>query len=280
MSISDVIELLGYPPIQRGFLVLLTAGTLFPIIGVFVLRLNLITLRFTLMHSALLGAAIALAAGWNPLITGIIINILLILGIARLGNVRGSGNLGHATTFFMVFTIGLAFAILYRYNVPANESLALLWGNIFALTSADAVITASFAGIILLWLLLLFPQLKAVLYNRDVAFTSGVDSNLVHNSILLAVGVIITLTMGLIGALLLDAILILPGIIAGITSRSTRGLFLHACLTGAFISIIGFFSALVIDIPASSGVTLTGAVLLGVVLIISQIQKRRRSSQI
>ena len=54
----NVIQAFSYPPILRGFIALVLAGCFFPLAGVFVLRLNLVTLRFTLMHAALLGAAV------------------------------------------------------------------------------------------------------------------------------------------------------------------------------------------------------------------------------
>ena len=54
----NVIQAFSYPPILRGFVALVLAGCFFPLAGVFILRLNLVTLRFTLMHAALLGAAI------------------------------------------------------------------------------------------------------------------------------------------------------------------------------------------------------------------------------
>lgn len=259
MSIQEVFL---YPPILRGALVLIVAGTLFPLVGVFVLRLNLITLRFALMHSSLLGAAIALAAGTSPLIVGIGANMVLVLIISAAG-ARSGTNAGHVTTFFMVFTVGLAFAILYRFDVPARESLGLLWGNIFALTPGDAILTVIFAALVLLFVVLLFPSLTAVLYDRETAFASGINDRIIYLLILVVVGLTITLVMGLIGALLLDAVLILPALIAGFGSRSTRGLFLRSAAWGAAISSIGFFAAITIDIPVSSGVTLVGALALG-----------------
>ncbi len=269
----SVLEMLRYPPILRGALVLLVAGTLFPLVGVFVLRLNLITLRFALMHSSLLGASVALAIGSSPLVAGIVANAVLVIVVSMVG-ARSESNAGYITTFFMVFTVGLAFAILYRFDVPARDSLGLLWGNIFALTPGDAVITTLFAGVVLLFVVLLFPFIRAVLYDREIAFSSGIDDRMVYVAVLFAVGFTITLVMGLIGALLLDAVLVLPALIAGFHSRSTRELFVRSAVYGLVISVVGFFSAIWVDIPVSSGVTLVGAVTLGITAIHSRIRRR------
>jgi zinc transport system permease protein len=78
--------------------------------------------------------------------------------------------------------------------------------------------------------------------------------------------------MKLIGALLLDAILLLPAILAMALARSVRGLFLLAAAAGLAVAAAGFAVALVIDLPASAGVTLAAALLLPVVIV-----ARRRS---
>ena len=42
-------------------------------------------------------------------------------------------------TFFMVLSIGVAFAVIYRAGVPAKDTLEVLWGNLYAIRPADAV---------------------------------------------------------------------------------------------------------------------------------------------
>lgn len=274
-----VIEALQFPPIARGAVVLLIAGLAFPWAGVFVLRLHLVPLRFTLMHSALLGSAVALASGTSPLWVGLGLNIILVLIIGRTG--AGTSRWfrridpAHMTTFFMVFTIGAAFAVLYRYDVPARESLSLLWGNVFALTVEDAYASAAVAGGILLAVILTFPKLVALLFDRDTAFTSGVATDRLMMAVLMIVGVTITVAMGLIGALLLDALLILPAMIATILARGVKQLFIYASATGLVITVIGFVAALRLDIPVSSGVTLTGAILFGITIFLEQRRQER-----
>jgi zinc transport system permease protein len=78
--------------------------------------------------------------------------------------------------------------------------------------------------------------------------------------------------MKLIGALLLDAILLLPAILAMALARSVRGLFLLAAAAGLAVAAAGFAVALLVDLPASAGVTLAAALLLPVVIV----ARRRR----
>ncbi|MBT3273689.1 MAG: metal ABC transporter permease [Spirochaetales bacterium] len=261
-----ILSYFAYPPILRGFLVLLVAGAFFPLTGVFVLRLNLITFRFMLMHGTLLGGALALGFGIEPLYLGIGINLLLIFGIARIS--RGTGkNIGHITTFFMVLTIGLAFAVMYRMNVPAKDTLSILWGNLFALSKFDAIFTIGFCLGTFIFVILLFRPLKAVIFSREIAYTSGVRERGLYHLILVFTGLTIAFAMKLIGALLLDALLLLPALMATFFARSTKEMFVLAGFFGFLSSISGFFASLALDIPASSAVTVVAALFLGVIAL-------------
>ena len=172
----------SHPPILKGFIVLLLAGCFFPSTGVFVLKLQLIPLRFTLMHGTLLGGAIALAAGLDPLLLGILINLLIVLGIAPLARMSGL-NTGYVAAFFMVLTIGLAYAVIYRADVPAKETLSILWGSVFALSTVDVVLVAAFCAVIAAFVAYFFQSLKAVLYDREIAFSTGFPSHCTWRSL-------------------------------------------------------------------------------------------------
>ncbi|MEX2445009.1 MAG: metal ABC transporter permease [Alkalispirochaeta sp.] len=269
----EAFSVLRYAPVLRGFLVLMLSGAVFPLVGIFVLRLNLITMRFALMHASLLGSAIALAVGANPLLVGMGANSLLVIAIAR---IRGNAvrDVGFITTFFMVLTIGLAFAIIYRFNVSANDSLQILWGNIYAMTPLDAWLTVVFGGIVVSFVVLRFPVIVAVFFDRDVAISVGVRESLVYTTIVLIVGLTISFVMRLIGALLLDAILILPALMAVSCARSLRGTFIWASVFGTMVALGGFVFAILADLPVSSGVTIFGALLFGGVQLVVRSRTR------
>jgi len=252
----------SYPPILKGFIVLLLAGSFFPWIGVFVLKLHLVPLRFTLMHGSLLGGAAALALGVDPLLLGLGINLLIVLVIAPMARFSGL-NTESITAFFMVLTIGLAYAIIYRAGVPAKDTLAILWGNIFALSSLDVGLAAGFCLSCSLFVLLFFQRLKAVLFSREIAFSSGINEKALFRAILILTGITVAFSLKLVGALLLDSLLLLPAIAASFFARSLRSLFLLAGLLGLVASFGGFFVALNLDLPASSAVTIVAALLFG-----------------
>ena len=259
----NVLGALALPPVLRGFLVLLAAAAAFPLTGVFVLRLNLITLRFMLMHGTLLGAAIGLAMRTNPVLFGAVVNLCLVLLIILLSR-EDALTAGYVTTFLMVLSVGLAFAVVYRFDVPAKDTLSILWGNLYALTRADLWITLGFCLVISVAVVILFRPLKALLFHRQMAFTSGVPERPLYYGILVATSLTVAFAVRLIGALLLDALLLLPAILATFFARNARGMLLLASAVGVGAAVAGFFLSLVLDIPASSAVTMFSALILGI----------------
>lgn len=258
----SLLEALALPPIARGLAVLLVAGIAFPLTGVFVLRLNLVTLRFTLMHGTMLGAAVALAAGLDAAPVAAVVNLgIVALLTARRG--RMGPETGNLSVFLMVATVGLAFLVVYRFDIPAKDTLAILWGSLFALRPADAVVVTVFAALTVAFVVLLFPRLRALLFSEEIAFSTGVNTGMLRAGVLLLVGLTVALAVRLVGALLLDSLLLLPAIVATYWARSTRGLFLIASGVGLAAAVGGFALALALDIPSGSAVAVVAAVVLG-----------------
>lgn len=263
-----LLTILAYPPILLGGIILFLSGVVFPIPGIYILRLNLVPLRFVMMHGALLGGALALWLGINPLPLALAMNLLLI-GILSLwggiGEGGGSSNLqgSKATTYLMVSTIALAFLIIYKGNIPAKDTLALLWGSIYALDAVDVWSFIGIAGCNAFYILRWHREILAILYDREIAQTSGVPTKFHGAVIVLLAGLTVSLAMRFLGALLVDAVVLLPALVGISMGRSVRGAFQMASLTGGVSALLGYLLGILVDIPVSSSVTLCAVVLYG-----------------
>jgi zinc transport system permease protein len=254
--------MLGYPPVLRALFALLLAGVSFPLVGVLILRMNLITLRFALMHGALLGGALGLVLGLHPVLTTVIVNAVMVAAIARLAR-SGRLEIGAVTTMLMVIAIALAAAASYRFNVPAKDALMILWGDVYAMRPVDLVLTGAFATATIAAAVAWHRPLIAVMYDSEIAAVSGIGEPAIFYGVLFAVAITVAVAMRLLGALLLDVLVILPAIIALRLASSARGTFLIASAAGAAAAAGGFFVSIGVDIPASTGVALVSVLILG-----------------
>lgn len=258
-----MIELLLFPPVLRGFISLLAAGLCLPVTGIFILRLNLLNLRFMLMHGVMLAGAIALSASLDPLLCAVGINLFLVLLITVMSR-RSNIPTGGLTTFFMVICVGIAMLLIYKNRVPVQDTMNLLWGSIFALSKMDFYLLLGFCLMILLFILLKYRQITAVLIDPENAGIAGVNESVLFYLIMIITGISIAFAMRLVGALLLDALVLLPAMTAVSFSRSMKSMFLTAMISGFIYSLGGFLLALKADLPVSSGVILVAGFFFGI----------------
>lgn len=267
-----MVEVLTYPPVLRGFLILLVAGITFPITGVYLLRMNLLPLRFMLMHGAILGGAIALSFHLNSFWTTIGVNLILVWFMSHSARSLNA-DAGYISTFIMVASIGLAFVFIYLYDVPSKDAMGLLWGSLYTTTHVDLWSGLALAVIILLMQIIKRRQLKAFFFDPSIAYTSGVNESSIYYTVILLTAFTVALAMRLIGALLVDAIIILPALIAILHAKSQGKVIFYSCFWGGLFSLIGFFVSLWLKIPASSAIALLATIVFLFFYVMSKIRK-------
>jgi len=247
------------PFFYRAFMVLLVTGLSFPVLGTFILNLELVPARFAVMHAALLGGAVALLLGVNPLFTAIAASVLAGIVIAVISwqrKVSAGGSLG----LIMTFCLGVAFIIFYKSNVHAITAFNLFWGNILALTATDTILAFIISGIIILFLLGAYKEIHIVLYDRDLALAVGVRAKLIYGGIMLLVCLGVAVAMSITGALLVDAVTILPALAAREMGKTFKSLIAWGAIFGIFMNMGGFALSFVLDLPVSPAIIVTGAV--------------------
>ena len=75
----------------------------------------------------------------------------------------------------------------------------------------------------------------------------------------------VAFSMRFVGALLIDALLILPAVIALKRAESVKSLFILSSLTGLATSTAGFILSLALDLPPSSMIALVSVILYPIV---------------
>jgi len=260
-----MLELLLLPPMLKAFIAIIVGGLAFPTCGVMVLRLDLVPLRYALMHGVILGGAIALALELPSLPLIIIVNMLVVVMVLKL---QSNNSISSAAA--MVFTMGLASLIMHIYDVPAKDSLQLLWGSPFALTYLDLTVLVVLCIILFIYIATNFKKIVALFFDSEIAGSLGINVKFHYSFMVVMIALTVALAMRLIGALLIDALLILPVLIASKYSKGTKELFIKSSLTGVFLAVLGYLCSLLYNFPLSATIALSAALMY---LILSGIQK-------
>lgn len=269
-----LLKLLSLKPIIFGFIGMLVSGFSFPLAGVIIVRNSLIPMRYMLMHGVILGGIFSIALGLPLLPVVILINILLVFIMVFIGKDKlGAGGLSTASTLMMVCTMGIASLLSHVFDVPAKDTLELLWGSPFALTSFDLTVLSVLAVIVVLYICIFFKQISMVFFDSDIAVSMGVNVKLHNTVMLLVTALIISVAMKMVGALLIDALVILPVVTASRNAKGLKNLFVRSSVTGFILSFAGYVISLLLNLPVSGIIAV-----LSILVIIIQfcVEKIRR----
>ncbi len=265
---SELYSALSIPVIRNALIGMVFAGATLSLLGVVVVSLHLQVMRFMLMHVGLLGAAGALALGASASAGAFtlvpIASILLgLFGKGRTTSASAAGGL------FMTGSLAGAFILLARAGVPAMDVFAVFAGNILMLRTADLAAVIVLGAVILAAFALFYREIQLVLYDAERAQALGVPVRAVILGLFLLLGAGIAAALRLVGALLVDAIILLPAVGALRFARGLGSALVLSAVFGVAGTLGGFLLAVYLDLPIGASAAAVASALLGVCALVS-----------
>ncbi|MFE7039556.1 metal ABC transporter permease [Streptomyces atratus] len=273
LATADLGELLQLLPVQRAGFALLLAAIGLPVVGVVIVGLDIMPVRFAMMHVALLGIAVGIVTGLDPMLCALVACALSGAAIAPL--TRTPDGLSGAMGLLMSIAIAAALLVLAVSGVNASGAFALLWGSILSVGTADLVLLGALAVVVIGLFLWRRRDIALLLYDRELAQCSGVAIRALTLVLLVLVAVAVAGAIKLTGALLVDALTLLPALAARRLGTSLKSITLWAVAVGIVVNLTGFLIALWLDWPPGPVLVLTAG---AAVLAVHLIPERRISS--
>jgi len=146
---------------------------------------------------------------------------------------------------------GAAGAIGQGYTPSFHD---ILFGNILSITRAETIVACAVSGAVVLWVVLSLRGLVFYAADEEAAVTFGLPVGFLHYGLLTALGVTIVVAMRLLGVILVSALLILPGIIAGFWSRRITRVLWVAILAATLSITLGLVLAMQLEILSTGPV--------------------------
>jgi zinc/manganese transport system permease protein len=215
--VDDWHQLVQYEFMRHALIAGGVAAVLCGAVGYFVVLRGLSFATDTLTHVGFAGASGAVVIGVSPVLGLLGLTALMATALGALEErLRGRDVV---IGMILVLSLGLGLLFLRLYSGYSNETYALLFGAILALSLRDVVIVAAGAVVALVALALLFRPLLFASLDDDVAEARGVPVRAVSIGFLLVLAVAVSAANQVIGALLAVALLIAP---AATAQRLTR----------------------------------------------------------
>jgi len=249
-------EMLSYDFMQRAFIAGLFIATLASISGTFVVLKRYSLMSETLAHSALVGVAVGLVAGYNPLWIAVIVSILAAWLVEYL---RSSFSIYSDAVLSIMLSGSLALAvIIVSLGGAFNNSLfSYLFGSILSVSDGDVYTIVAFGSISLAFLLLFSKELYFIAYDEEVAQTSGIKVKFLNFLLVTVVAIIIALSIRVVGSLLIGALMVIPTVAALQYRVGFRNTMLIALFFALFSVVFGMSLSYYFSLPSGATIVLS-----------------------
>lgn len=239
--------MLASPLMQRGLMVAVLVGISAPVMGTYLVQRRLALLGDGIGHVALTGVAMGWlagsAAGLTPhdllAVPGAV--VAAIIGAVLIEVVREKGKTSGDVALALLFYGGIAGGVLL-IGVAGGTAANLtgyLFGSISTVTALDVWLAAGLAALILGIGLGLRPALFALSHDEEFARSTGLPVRALNILIAVLAALTVSVSMRVVGVLLVSALMIVPVAIAQLTAKSFRATMGTAMIIGAAVCVTG-----------------------------------------
>ena len=251
--IGIFMEMFEYDFMIRAFIAGIFIAILASSLGMFVVVRRYSMLSDTLAHVSLLGVALGflftVSTTWSAIIVAFAISWLI-------EYLRKNYDIYSDSILAIFLTGGLSLAIIiislsHTFNVGLFN---YLFGSIVAVSSEDIYLIAGFGLVSIVLIVNFYQKLIFVALDEDVAFSSGINTSFLNYLLVSLVAITIGLSIKIVGALLIGALMIIPVIAAMQFQKS----FVKTALLATLFSVISVISGLTLSFYVSipSGATI------------------------
>ncbi len=270
-----------------GFFVTMACG----LIGNYLILRRMALVGDAISHSVLPGLVIAylLAGSRNSgvmflgaVVAGLITTVLIEL-IHKKSRVKQDAAIG--ITFSSLFAIGVILISQFASKVDLDQE-CVLYGEIgtipldgpyiqlgsLVLGPPTMVRMAVVCAVVVLLIIVFYKELLVSSFDPALAFSLGINATIVHYSLMSMLSVVVVSAFESVGAILVIAMLILPGATASLLSHRLPVIFLLTVVHAALSSVLGVHLALWLDCSIAGAMVVMGAGLFVLAWIFSPTQ--------
>ncbi|GBE06434.1 MAG TPA: metal ABC transporter permease [Nitrospirae bacterium] len=250
---STIIDLLSYPFMQRALLAAVMVGILCPFIGNFVVMRKMAFFSSAISHSAFAGIALGALLGIDFSFSSVALSILIALFIAFLAE---RTTLSHDTIIGIAFSGIIAAGMLIMGFLKGYRAalFSYLFGDILAVNRSDLLLIFAVSAMTIVITLTFLKAFLQITFYRDLAKVEGINVRLFEYLMFLIIALVVTVSLKIVGIILVTSMLIIPAAAAKNLASSMRGLFSLSCAFGVISGVTGLIGSFYLN--TASGPTI------------------------
>jgi zinc transport system permease protein len=246
-------QIFAYDFMLRAFAAGVMIGIIAPLIGIFLVVRRYSLLADTLAHVSFVGVAAAVLFGVNPVVGALVVSGMTAIGIEKLRETRklfGESILA----LFLSGSLATAIVLLALAHGLNVNIFTYLFGSITTVTQNDVYLIGGFGFIVVALTLFLFKKFFLISYDEDLAKASGVPVGILNIVLLLLAAVTVSLSMRVVGTLLVGALMVIPVLTAVQFGKSFVKTTILAVVFSFIAVILGLFASFYLNIPSGGAI--------------------------
>ena len=246
-----------------GLGVALVAGP----IGSFIVWRRMAYFGDTLSHSALLGVALGFLLGIHPTLAVIVVcaALAVLLVVMQQQRILASdtllGILAHSS-------LSLGLVIVAFMETFRLDLVALLFGDILAITMIDLAWVYGGGAIALMALVAIWRPLLAITVHEELARVEGVPVLAVRLGFMMLIALVIAVALKIVGILLITSLMIIPAATARRFAATPEQMAAVAALIGAVAVGAGLWGSWVWDTPTGPSIVVAAFTMFVLALVL------------
>jgi len=208
-----VLEVFQYDFMVNAFLAGIIIAVLASVSGSFIVLRRYAMLTETLAHVALVGVAIGLVTGQNPIWVAVLVSVLSAWLIEYLRSYLGLYS-DSILALFLSGSLALAVVIVSVAGSFNASLFSYLFGSILSVSNEDLIVMLIFGSLAMTVLIGFFKEFYFIAFDEEVAQVSGLKVKLLNFVLVTIIAVIIALSIRVVGTLLIGALMVIPTISA------------------------------------------------------------------
>ena len=269
----------NFPTIRYATLALLLISLCAALLGVTLVLKRFSMIGDGLSHVTFGAAAIATALGF---VTPIYVSLpLTVLAAVFLLKIRSSTKIQGDAAIAMVSAGALAFGYLVMNLFPGQSSSIsgdactnLFGQGILGISKQDVMICAILSILVLFVFVFFYNKIFAITFDESFSRATGTRAELYNTLIAVITGIIIVVSMNMVGALLISALITFPALSAMRIFKTFKSVTICAAIISIGCALTGVLVSLASKTPVGSTVVMADAVVFGAFSLAGAILKK------
>ncbi len=268
----------AFPVVRYATAVIILVSLCSALLGVILVLKRFSMLGDGLSHVAFGGTAIATAAGFAPMYIAIPLTVISAVILLRMKSTHIRGDAAVAMISAGALAVGYMTLSIFPENASSitGDACTALFGSqsILGIGISDVIVCSVLAVLVIAFMIIFYNKIFAVTFDESFASATGTKTEFYNTCIAVITGIVIVISMKMVGALLISALITFPALSAMRVFKTFKSVIICASVISVTCAVIGLIFSVSLSTPIGPTVTVANITAFGVFCLAGKALRR------